>query len=143
MSADNAILILGTKDEYYVRHAQAIDNLYWSWEDSRNEFIVPIRVFEFFHNIEPISRENPECDKKVLELANKLYEEIGYLEYGIITLSIQNTFKEVAYQAMLQAENEISHISKNKNLSEENKVSFTEDIRHTIENILEWVAKHG
>ena len=143
MSADNAILILGTTDEYRVGHFQAFDNLYWTWEDSRNEFVVPIRVFEFFHDIEPISRKDTECDKKVLELANKLYEEIGYLEYGIITLSIQNTFKEVAFQAMLQADEEMKSISKNTNLTAEKKHMFTEEIISTIEDIIEWNAQNA
>lgn len=35
MSADDGIYILQAKDGFRVIHAQAIDNLYWWWDDER------------------------------------------------------------------------------------------------------------
>lgn len=35
MSADNGIYILKTKDGYRVLHSQAIENIYWHWNDDR------------------------------------------------------------------------------------------------------------
>lgn len=142
MSADNSIIILKTKDEFRVGHFQAHDNLYWIWGDTSNDLIVPIRVFEFFHNIDPISATEENCQEKVLSLAHKLHDEIGYVEYGIIAIEIKNTFKELAKIAMIQADEEIHSISKNKNLSTEKKYNAIEEIRNTTEDIIEWMAKN-
>ena len=55
MSVDNGIYILKTKDQYRVTHAQAIENIYWEYDNkyayyfnSANDKLVPTRVVEYW-----------------------------------------------------------------------------------------------
>lgn len=109
MSADNGIYILVTKDGYRVIHTQAIDNLYWYWNDDRlynsewcrkyqrktgknpyAEFggrekfkMNPIEVKKYFGNCEVYKTEK-EAIEKAMDIKEQIINSIcPILEHGI------------------------------------------------------------
>ena len=108
MSVDNGIYILKSKDGYRVVHTQAIDNLFWWWNDGRLYDDAYVEGLEkqgvknpFHHKGETRSEINPiflfNCFSKALVLgteeeawdeAKRMYKEImggdfPIIEYGI------------------------------------------------------------
>jgi len=106
MSADNTILILDTRGEYRVEHIQGVDNLWFSW---RSKFPTTeptcARVLEYFMSSTPISSASD-----VLLKAQSLYDDLEYVEYGIQTVSINKTFREIVDYAIVELREEIRKI---------------------------------
>lgn len=108
MSADNGIYILEAKDGFRVIHTQAIDNLYWWWNDerlydddwvekqkekgiinpyrgmgeSKNE-LNPKEIYRYFRNSEVFKTKEEafhEADRKYQEI---MKSDCPIIEYGI------------------------------------------------------------
>jgi hypothetical protein len=138
MSADNTIIILKTVDGYRVGHFQAADNLCWAWGSENNE-IMCVRVFEFFHDCDSIKSEGD-----TLISAQRIYNSIGYVEYGIQTIGIDKSFYEICIEARKQALNEIDWISGEKcHLEYGTKKDVTEELKATLEEINNWLENNG
>lgn len=75
MSADNGIYIHKFRNGWRVAHAQAIENIYWK----RGSRPYNYRILKNYFKHSPLF----ETKAKALEYAGKLYDEYGYLEYGI------------------------------------------------------------
>ena len=99
MSADNGIYILKTPAddgegfEYRVRHAQAIDNIYWddTAPGHNNPDGVPEIVVEYFGKCDVLTEE--EAHKKAFELEEEvLNDDFGILEYGVSTIELPYSF---------------------------------------------------
>jgi hypothetical protein len=127
MSADNGIYILKTKDQYRVVHAQAIDNLNWSFKNlSCDNDLVPTRIVEYFGNCDPIKNEG-----EAIKIAHELKKTTSYLEYGICTIAIDKTWKEIFGDARKYARLEIEAIKKNPA-----KIPFWEHSLSNLEKML-------
>jgi hypothetical protein len=141
MSADNTILILKTKDGYRVEHVQASDNLYFTWAgkdkvDSSRP--IAARIFEFFQ----ASRFFKDTSS-AFDAAIKLKDEIGYVEYGIEHICVDDTFEEVVIKTIAQLGYEIEAINKmEKRLNFEHRKDITDDLKDTINNAVKWLALH-
>lgn len=111
MSADNGIYILVLKDQCRVIHAQAIDNLYW-WhcDEDRNE-INPLRVVEYYKDV------NSHLRDEARKVAINLLEEIGYTEYGVSEINDlkDKTWDEVIAKAKIIAREELAFLSSKGN----------------------------
>lgn len=108
MSADNGIYILKTKDQIRVIHAQAIDNLVWSyvdenfWQNHPREY-VPTRIVEYFGGSK--HTRNMHIAKKI---ANYMLQEAMICEYGIVHLRpYDKTWKELVAEAKAYAKLEV------------------------------------
>ena len=159
MSSDNTVLILCTKNEFRVIHCQAADNLWFTWinpfklpeSDSTDkdkigeQSVISARVFEYFYDIDPIPNGllNMGAKEKALKQAGELYDDIGYVEYGIQLLNLDKTFREIALEALEQVKQEISYLSTSDTITLENKAMFLDELETTLENIHEWLAVHG
>lgn len=109
MSADNGIYILKTKDQYRVIHAQAIENLWWSYIDMDNEDeIVPTRIIEYYNDSLVFTDET-----KVQKVANIMLKNFPYVEYGIQTIKVNKTWDEIVNEAKELAPKEIEAIKNN------------------------------
>lgn len=94
MSADNSIAILYSKDEIRVAHCQALENInYWHVENApiyqfelRKE-LNPYILFNYF-NSSPIFK----IEEDAFKYAQQLYNEIGYVEYGICKIIYDKEF---------------------------------------------------
>lgn len=92
MSADNTILIMGFGDETYrVGHFQNTENLYWNEKSqsfSENLNLDMVQLFfgglDSYLNYEDAFKE-----------ATILYEDVGYVEYGIRVIRTDLTWKEI------------------------------------------------
>lgn len=141
MSADNTILILELNDQYRVDHIQGMDNIYWK-NGEEKEKPISLRIFEFFYGIKPIN-----CDwltlnsrDKALGQAIALYEDAGYVEYGIQTLKIDKTWRRIVLEAKLEVDDEISYVYNNPHYSGDTKVSILDKLRKTKNEINGWLA---
>ena len=145
MSADNTILILSTKGgEFRVGHFQATDNLVWSWNNTSNSDIVCARIFEYFHDIEPVEGETYTIrSNNALESAKKLFEKISYVEYGIQAITIDKTFSEIVIEASKDIKNEIEFVLSDVNMSSEKRIMISEELKTTLNEIHDWLATYG
>ena len=108
MSADNGVYILEMKDQARVIHAQAIDNLNWTWlggGQSREKF-VPTAVVEYFGGVKPMTLQEAHDE------AHRLYKDIldddfGICEYGIQHFTINKTWDQIVREAKELAPKEI------------------------------------
>jgi len=106
MSADNGIYILKTKDQYRIVHAQAIENLNWSFKNlSCDNDLVSTRIVEYYGNCKPIKNED-----EARKIASEMKEVTGCLEYGICTIFIDKTWEEINKEAKEYARLEIESI---------------------------------
>jgi hypothetical protein len=108
MSADNGIYILKTKDnQYRVIHAQAIENLYFSFLDSENKALVPTRIVEYFGDCKFTWK---------FEIASKvafsMEQSTPICEYGIKTIHVDKTWKEIIKEAKELAVLEMEEVMK-------------------------------
>lgn len=111
MSADNGIYILNLKDQSRVIHAQAIDNLWWSFLDFNSaEDFVPTRIFQYYNNALPLTKE--EAQKKAFEMEHEILSDdfCPILEYGICDFDIDKTWEELVWEAKELAPKEIASI---------------------------------
>ena len=159
MSADNTIIVLETQGEFRVGHFQAADNLWFTWinpfklpeSDSADkdkigeQSVISARVFEYFYHIDPIPNGllNMGAKEKALKQAGELYDEMGYVEYGIQLLKLDKTFGQIALEASEQVKEEISHVSKSNTITLENKAVFLDELETTLKEIHGWLAVHG
>lgn len=112
MSADNTIVILHLSDQTRVAHLQAMENLFFSIvEEKMMPFTVASRIVERFYD-EPVILEH-----SAREYAIALHNEIGYVEYGIVEISIDKTWEQVVQEAWSLLEKEIQSAYKQKNES--------------------------
>lgn len=132
MSADNTILILRLKDEFRVGHFHAVENIYWSWEGQTHSNPVSVRVFEFFHNSPKTNTQ-----QEALKVAQDLYDDIGYVEYGIQSITIDKTFLEIVNEAKEDIQKEI-YI-----LSQKFEFSIAEDLKIVLNKINGYLALYG
>ena len=109
MSADNGIYILKTKDQYRIIHAQAIENLWWSYihKESQDD-IIPTRILEYY-NDSPIFTD----EAKVQKVAFSMLNNFPYVEYGIQTIRVNRTWDEIVNEAKELAPKEIEAIKNN------------------------------
>lgn len=105
MSADNGIYCLNLKDQSRVIHAQAIDNLWWSFItfSSEKEF-VPTRLVEYFCASDPMSKES------AIEKAFEMSHDYTILEYGVSEFDVDKTWEELVKEAKIIAKKEIKSI---------------------------------
>ena len=109
MSADNGIYILKTKDQYRVVHAQAIENLWWSYIDMDNQDeIVPTRIMEYYNDSLVFTDET-----KIQKVAHIILKNFPYVEYGIQTIEVNKTWDEIVNEAKELAPKEIEAIKNN------------------------------
>lgn len=97
MSADNSIIILITpkdsndKLEYRVIHCLAEDNLFWNDKKQDYEFdkseVNPIVLMDYFKDAKVF-----DDSKKAFDYALELENEVGYVEYGIHSLTLTKPF---------------------------------------------------
>jgi hypothetical protein len=106
MSSDNGVYILNLKDQSRVIHAQAIDNLWWSFLtfDSSADGLVATRVVDYYVGALPMSKED--ALKEAIELSNS----VSILEYGICGFDIDKTWEELILEAKEMAVLEIQSI---------------------------------
>jgi outer membrane protein assembly factor BamD (BamD/ComL family) len=103
MSADNGIYILKTKDQYRVIHAQAIENLWWSYLTNKFEDeMVPTRIIEYFGD----SRFTRSYET-AMKVANAIAKDYPVLEYGIKTFEVNETWDQIVKAAKEMAQHEL------------------------------------
>jgi len=108
MSADNGIYILACKDQYRVIHAMTIDNLYWSFLKDNNTELVPTRIVGYFGKSKYTRDIN-----KAREIAFNMEKKHPILEYGIRTINVNKTWKQIVREAKELAPKEIEAIRTN------------------------------
>lgn len=125
MSSDNGIYILQTKDQFRVIHAQGIDNLFWSFVDFKTGYeIVPTRVIEFFGGCK-FTRNSEVANQIASNMAKRVY----VLEYGVSTIKIDKTWKQIVEEAKEYAKLEIAAIETNN----DGRWNYTlEDLRRLV-----------
>ena len=98
MSADNGIYVLETKGpEYWVAHAQAIDNIYYDIATNtyKDDFI-PQEAFRYFGDCQVFTDE-----KQALSYAHEEAEKYDVLEYGVSVINNPNqTFPQFSKEEM-------------------------------------------
>lgn len=109
MSADNGIYILRTKDQCRVIHAQAIENLYYSYIKSYNDELVPTRVVEYF-GYKKYTRDYD----KALKIASYMADDCPILEHGIKTIRTHKTWKQIIEEAKQLAVKELEYLKNEK-----------------------------
>jgi len=111
MSADNGIYILEMKDQSRVIHTQNIENLWWS-NLARRQItnFVPTRIVEYYGNEESLTVE--EAHIKACETYDEIMEDdfCPIVEYGIVNLKINKTWKQIVHGAKLLAPKEIKYL---------------------------------
>jgi hypothetical protein len=106
MSADNGIYILNTKEgQYRVIHAQAIDNLNWSFIHFREEKYVPTRIIEYYGNCKYTYNKD-----MAMHIANNIYKWFPFVEYGIQIIPANRTWNQIKNDAINYAKQEIKAI---------------------------------
>lgn len=115
MSADNGIYILKTKDQYRVTHEQAIENVYWEYDNRyacdinyQKNYLVPTRVVEYWGNC-----KYTRSIEKAQQIAESMLKKIGLVEYGIRTFTYNKTWKHIVEDAKRKAEKEIKYLKEN------------------------------
>jgi len=132
MSADNGIYILNLKDQSRVIHAQAIENLWWSFVtfDSDSDEMIPTRVVDYYRNAAPMTR------REAQDTAFKMEEDYIILEYGISTFNIDKTWDELVERAKRVASLEIKTITSRPAEEWERKSDWFGDEIKILEEIL-------
>jgi hypothetical protein len=111
MSADNGIYILKTKDQYRVICAQAIENLWWSYvHNDFQKYPVPTRIVEYYGD----SRYTRDFEK-AQRVAFAMERSQPILEYGIRTIRVNKTWRQIVKEAKEMAKLEIEAIKKRGN----------------------------
>lgn len=96
MSADNGIYILKTKDSFRVIHAQAIENLFYTylnngtWKDD----VVSTRAVEYYGDCRYTRDESV-----ALKIAMSMAKREPILEYGIKTISTNKSWRQILKEA--------------------------------------------
>ena len=134
MSADNGIYIINFKDQSRVIHAQAIDNLNWSFINFKgvdNDFnkedvgtwngdkLVPTRIVEYFQRSLPMWKED--AQRFACDMADEILSDdfCPVLEYGICEFDIDKTWNEIVEEAKKLAPKEIAAIKTQKDWDKE------------------------
>jgi len=138
MSSDNAVVVLKLSDQFRVKHAGALDNLYWSYGlNSPSDEILPHRVFEYFKD----AKKFESADEAMLQ-AIKTYEKTGLVEYGIVELEINKTWSAILKKARtLVAEEKLFVLG--SDMSTEMKNEIVDRLNYTYGDILKEVVKNG
>jgi len=111
MSADNGIYILECKDQYRVIHAQAIDNLYWTFLDGMMSVDKPVstRIVEMYGD----SRYTRDINM-ARNIAFSMEKRHPILEYGVSSIRVNKTWYEIVQEAKKLAPLEIEAINNTK-----------------------------
>jgi hypothetical protein len=129
MSADNAILVISFNDkEWIVKHVQAIDNLYWQWDSSKNASgeIVYHRLYKMMKDAK---RFNNRLD--ALEHTDRLMENIRHLEYGTINLPVRfGSWKDMVDFSAKEIQEEIRYMK--EEYIGNNKEIFIQGLEETM-----------
>ncbi|WP_206459369.1 hypothetical protein [Anaerovorax sp. IOR16] len=94
MSVDNGVYILQCKDQYRVKHLQAIDNLYWDDKEGVMDDIVPLRAVEMFGDC----KYTRDFDKAV-KIASYILRDLSTCEYGIQIIPCNKKWKHILRKA--------------------------------------------
>ena len=107
MSADNGIYILECKDQYRVIHAQAIENLYWTFLDGMKttDHLIPTRIVEMYGKSK--YTRNKDIARNI---AFSMAERTPILEYGISTIKTNKFWNQIVREAKELAPKEIDAI---------------------------------
>ncbi len=130
MSADNGIYILVLKDQCKVIHTQAIENLYWSHlTKSSNSEPNSARVVEYFYEQPALTLEEArniafEIEKEIMESDHPV------LEYGISSIKIDKTWKELVTEAKEIAKLELVEVQTSRKTH-----SYVINVLNTIINM--------
>jgi hypothetical protein len=110
MSADNGIYILKMKNQSRIIETSAIENLWWSFLiNGESKELVPTRVFSYYYNSIPMTFNKAQA--RAFELEREiLYSDFPVLEYGINTIQINKTWKEIINEAKELLPKEIESI---------------------------------
>lgn len=133
MSADNGIFVLNLKDQSRIIHAQAIDNLWWSFLDfdSPAKEIVSTRAVEYFGGAVPMDKD------VAIDKAFEMAREYRILEYGVSEFNIDITWNELVEEAKKLAVLEILAIENRPGEEWNNKFSWYVDEIQMLRDILE------
>ncbi len=102
MSADNTIVILELSDQCRVMEMGNAEDIYWSHEiKSYREQPVSTRLFERFHNANIFANKIEAYD-----YADKLYNEIGYVEYGIRKIKLDKVWSDLVLETIEEFQKE-------------------------------------
>ena len=75
MSADNGIYIHKFRNGWRICHAQAIENIFWKAGKNKYNY----KILKDYFKGSPLYK----TEGGAMAAAKKLYDEAGYLEYGI------------------------------------------------------------
>jgi hypothetical protein len=133
MSSDNGIYVLNLKDQSRVIHAQAIDNLWWSFIsfDSDSETLVPTRLIQYFGGA-PLQTKSA-AKRKAFAMA----DDYPMLEYGISSFDVDETWNELVAKAKELAILEIMSIKNRPDEEWKRKSSWYADEIKSLQDILE------
>lgn len=139
MSADNTIVILSLKDQHRVIHAQAVENIYFTYipkdENSAHDYSFA-RIFQYFLDGNT-SRTVEEAEKH----ARKLEEKIGYVEYGIKHIQINKTWLDITKKAREEILEEKKYILKHSDYDSHLKLQVVEELNILYGNVLKEIVK--
>lgn len=138
MSADNGIYILNLADQSRVIHAQAIDNLWWSFVNFQvQQNPVSTRVYEYFKDVPAMTK--PLAHAKAVELEDEIMKsDFPVLEYGISSIDLPITWAELQDDAKDHAIKEIRAIQNDARVKS-GDTRWNSDLRQ-LEELLTAVA---
>lgn len=95
MSADNGIYILQCKDQYRVRHLQAVEDLWWSehLRQQQND-IVPLQAIRLFGQ-EKYTRDF----RTAMFIAGLLLKKTPVCEYGIQIIKVPKSWSQLLHES--------------------------------------------
>ena len=131
MSADNGVYILKTLDnQYRVIDTQNIENLWWSYlKNGFDDNPVPTRIIEYYYGVPSMNHDEANIE------AEKRYEELAFCEYGIQTIKINKTWKEIISEAKSLAKEEIEAIENSYDYKKD-KEFYDEFALRLLKNLL-------
>lgn len=101
MSADNCILVAKMKNKKWrVAHIQNLENIYIKPNGEWSSEVIPQEIYVILENAK-VCRSK----RKAMDYAISLYNDCGYVEYGIKYLNIPFTWKEIVSASIVKLEN--------------------------------------
>lgn len=135
MSSNNAVLVLCLKDQYRVIEAFAIDNLYWSWNKvDVGSTLVMSRVFDYFKGAKKFPNR-----EEAFSFASALSNKIYLLEYGIIPVEINLTWRQVLEEARKDLVEEKLFVLNNPQTN--NTLDIVENLNFSYGDVLKHLNK--
>jgi hypothetical protein len=126
MSADNGVYILEMIDECRVTEGQAIDNVYYWFDQRVASRPNPYQVIRYFESA-PSFKDKAAAQKH----ARNVEAQLSVCEYGISTIPVNCTWKELVRQAVQILPNEIVHLKKAE-ISEDYKKTTVKELEEFL-----------